>query len=65
MAQTIDRARMLRLPAVLELTGLSRSGIYRMVDAGEFPKPAKLGERVIAWPDREVHDWLDARLAER
>lgn len=54
-----------RLPAVLERTGLSRSTIYSMVEKGEFPKPVKLSERAVAWPDYEIAAWVDSRLADR
>jgi prophage regulatory protein len=49
------------------MTGLSRTRLYEQVNAGTFPKPAKLGpqSRAIAWPDSEVQDWISERLAER
>lgn len=56
---------LLRLPAVAEKTGLSRSRIYSLINEGGFPKPVKIGERVAAWPDNEVADWIAARIAER
>lgn len=57
--------RFLRLPAVIEITGLNRATIYEMVDRGDFPKPAKIGARAIAWPSNEIQSWADERLAER
>lgn len=57
--------RFLRLPAVIDLTGLNRATIYEMVDRGDFPKPAKIGARAIAWPENEVEAWAAERLAER
>ena len=54
--------RLLRLDAVKELTGLSRSTIY--ADAN-FPKPVKIGERAVAWVEHEIKDWVSARVAER
>lgn len=56
---------LLRLPDVLKLTGLSNSALYRMVQAGTFPRPLKLSERSSAWVEAEVHGWIDARIAER
>ena len=55
----------LRLPVVIERTGLSRSTIYTLVDTGSFPKPVKLSERAIAWPDHEISAWCEARCADR
>ena len=37
------RNRILRLPEVLALTGLSKSTIYRLMPVGEFPQSVKLG----------------------
>lgn len=51
----------LRLPAVIEATGLSRSTIYDMMKAGTFPQPVKLSVRAVAWPQSEVMNWLAER----
>jgi prophage regulatory protein len=44
----------LRLPKVLQATALSRSSIYVMMAEGRFPKPLKLGERAVGWPEAEI-----------
>jgi prophage regulatory protein len=54
--------RLLRLNAVKEITGLSRSTIYA---APGFPRSLKIGERAVAWVDDEINEWIDARMAER
>jgi len=51
----------LRRPAVEEVTGLSRSTIYEMMDRGEFPRPIRIGRRAVAWPEGSVLSWLAAR----
>jgi len=48
----------LRIHAVIELTGLSRSSIYRLVQEGKFPPPVKLSLRASAWFERDVNEWL-------
>ena len=50
--------KFLRMPAVLERTGLSRSTVYDMMDRGEFPRPVKIGVRAIAWPIERVDQWM-------
>lgn len=45
--------------------GLSRSAIYDLVKAGQFPPPVKLGRQASAWPESEVSAWQRARIAER
>lgn len=54
-------ANLLRLPVVIERTGLSRSSIYSKLEKGEFPKPVKLGERAVAWRDNDIADWISSR----
>jgi prophage regulatory protein len=56
-------ARLLRVKDVCQLTGLSRTGIHRLVKLGEFPQPVKLTERSVFWFDDEVAGWI-ARLRE-
>lgn len=59
MSQSI---RMLRLPAVMQKTGLSRSQIYRLVEMGSFPGQVQLGERTAAWIEEEIEQWLTERI---
>lgn len=54
--------RLLRLDAVREITGLSRSTIYA---DQTFPRPVKIGERSVAWVEEEIREWIDARIAAR
>ena len=53
--------RMLRLPEVRDITGVSRSSIYKWMDEGKFPPSRQLGERAIAWDSREIAKWVDSR----
>jgi prophage regulatory protein len=53
MTQTI-----LRLPAVRERTGLSRSSIYLKISEGKFPRPLSLGARAIGFLASEVDEWI-------
>ena len=54
-------ARMLRLPAVLQRTGLSRSALYALMAAGHFPRPLRIGARAVAWLEHEVEAWIESR----
>lgn len=53
--------RYLRRAKVEDLTGLSRSSIYRLMSEGAFPRPVKLTAKAVAWPEQAVHDWLASR----
>ncbi|NEK15692.1 AlpA family transcriptional regulator [Rhizobium leguminosarum] len=55
--------RHLRLPAVIEATGMSRSTIYDMMSKGTFPRPVHLGKRLVAWPESAVANWLAERTS--
>lgn len=55
--------RFLRLPAVCEMSGLSRSQIYRLQAAGQFPQGVKLGQSAIAWLEAEIAQWQADRIA--
>jgi prophage regulatory protein len=50
--------QLLRLPAVLARTGLTRTALYELVKAGRFPKQHKLGERAVAWRSDDVDAWI-------
>ena len=62
---TTPPVRFVRLPEVMVRTGLSRSTIYVMVAAGQFPKPVPLGARAVGWIESELDDWLRDRIAKR
>ena len=48
----------LRLPAVLDRTGLSRSTLYRKIDQGTFPRQIKISERCAGWRSSTIDAWL-------
>lgn len=54
---------MLRMPALVAITGRSRMSIYRAVHEGLFTNPVPIGERAVAWPDYEVASLVAARVA--
>ncbi len=60
---TPQAIRFLRLPAVQERTGLSRSQIYRLEAAGKFPARVKLSELCSAWVESEINHWAAQRVA--
>lgn len=59
----VSPLRLLRLPEVLNLTGLSRTTLYRLAANGEFPEPRRIAARAVAWPSSEVEQWIAARVA--
>ena len=59
MAEIEDR--LLRRAEVERRIGFGRSTLYRMMRAGEFPAPIKIGPRAVRWSAREVAEWLASR----
>ena len=53
--------RIFRLKDVCETYGLSRSTVYRMVAANQFPKPIKIGATAIGWDSGDLDAWLATR----
>lgn len=51
----------LRMPAVIRLTGLGRSTIYRLMAEAKFPRSVKLCGRSVAWRHADVEKWSDER----
>ena len=56
---TIDR--MLRREEVEERVDISRSAIYRLMRAGEFPPPQRVGLRAARWRESDLEAWLASR----
>jgi prophage regulatory protein len=53
---------LIRLPQVLQRTGLSRATLYRLAKTGDFPRPVKIGLRASAWRSREINEWVATRV---
>lgn len=60
-----DPIRLLRLPQVMDVVGLSRSTIYALQEEGRFPKAVKLSTRAIGWVESEIQAWLAERIRQR
>lgn len=56
--------KLLRRIEVESRTGLSRSTIYAWMAQGAFPRPVKLGARIVAWREDDVVSWLDSQSTE-
>lgn len=55
----------LSAPEIAEKLGIHKATIWRWCKRGLFPKPIKVGQRVIAWPVSEIEAWEKERIAER
>ena len=55
----MQERRILRMPEVMEITGLSKTTINRFRRDNRFPTPVKLGRAAIGWRSEDVQAWLD------
>jgi predicted DNA-binding transcriptional regulator AlpA len=62
IASNIDEVTFLRLPGVKEITGLSKSSLYALIQEKSFPAPVRLGARTVAWVRSEVRQWALERI---
>lgn len=53
----------LRLPAVKQRTGLSRSMIYRKMAERTFPPSIKLSSHCVGWYASQIDSWIDNPVA--
>lgn len=51
----------LRLPQVIERTGLSRSVIYALIQKSKFPAQIKLSERTSVWANSSISLWIEEK----
>jgi prophage regulatory protein len=57
-----DEVIFVRLPDVKAVTGLSKSSLYALIRASNFPAPVRLGPRTVGWVRSEVKQWADERV---
>lgn len=55
--------RIFRMKELCQTYGLSRSTIYRLIEAGRFPKPIKISAKAVGWISTELDEWLANREA--
>ena len=53
----------LRFPNVRTKLGLSRSSIYDLVSKKLLPRPVRLGQRIVGFPENELEAVIAARIA--
>lgn len=58
LPQPLPESGFVRLPSILAVLPISRTGLYNKIAAGEFPAPIKLGPRTSAWNVAAVREAL-------
>jgi prophage regulatory protein len=57
--------RILRPRVVVARCGFSRATLYRMIDAGIFPRPQQITPGVTGWRASIIREWLNSRRETR
>ena len=53
--------RILNQRDILAALGCSKTTLWRMINAGTFPAPLKIGERLNGWRVETFEHWLEAK----
>jgi prophage regulatory protein len=59
------KIRFIRHARVLEITGLTKSGLQNAIGRGEFPRPVLISTRHTAWVESEVRAWIARKIEQR
>lgn len=57
-APALPQTGFLRQPQVLVFVPISKSTLWRRIQAKSFPEPVKLSERVTVWRAEDVRKWI-------
>jgi prophage regulatory protein len=55
--------KLLSLKGVIEITSLSKSSIYRLVRAGQFPKSQHITAGRVVWRLDAVSQWIQSNTS--
>jgi len=54
-------SKLLNLRQVVELVGLSRTTLWRLERAGQFPRRVQVSTKAVRWHQAEIFDWIESR----
>ncbi len=57
--------RIIPTTVVLDRVCMSKTQMYRLINAGEFPKPLPIGRQRVGFVEAEVNAWIDQRVKMR
>lgn len=63
-AGNIQPDRLLRLSQVIEIAGIGKTMIYRLMRQDRFPQQFKPGGYASRWSEREVLAWRESQRTE-
>ncbi|WP_312346859.1 AlpA family transcriptional regulator [Leclercia sp.] len=60
-----ENLRLIRISAVMNLTGLPKSTIYLKMKNKQFPSQLQIGSRSVAWLESEIQEWILKNINQR
>ena len=60
--ESVPTERLLPPAVVMDRTSLSRTTLWRLVRAGQFPKPAQVSPGRVAWAEGAIQGWITSKL---
>ena len=63
-AEKFESQRIVRMSEAVRMIGLSKSTIYAMTAAGEFPPSTRISKRAVGWPQHVLATYL-SRLSKQ
>ncbi len=61
----MEPVRLIPTAVVLDRISMSKTQMYRQINAGNFPKPVPVGRQRIAFVESEVNAWIEKRIRDR
>ena len=59
------QTKFLRTREVLDMIGITKPTLYKWIAAKTFPQPVAIAPMRIGFVESEVHEWMEARIADR
>lgn len=59
-SETRELPAMLTIEQVCEHFSVSKSGLHNLMNAGTFPRPERIGRRIIRWNAETLNRWIEA-----
>jgi len=55
---------LIRNREVRSRVGFSNTTIYEKIKKGTFPKPIRIGDRMVAWDSEAIDSWIEKTIEE-
>ena len=59
----VKAMRLLRLPQVMQQTGLRKTTLYELQKEGSFPMRIQVTSNSVGWIEEEINAWIAGRVA--